>query len=373
MTKKCGCIFMLLLLSFLFIHLAPASGQPGIAPQRSKRTLLVGVMAGPPWSMQDEDGQWSGITVDLWREIATVLGVDYEFRQYDLNGVQKAVEQGAVDVSAAGLAITSEREERFDFSDPYFVFNQTVAVNADQQPSIIQVLRATIFSWGFLSVLFLVLAVALMGAFVLWLFERKGDSDHYGSKDIKAFARAIFWSTMVLSGREFPTSIGWSIVSPVTFAGRLFGIIWMVVGIILISLFTATAASMLTSRQLQSIVNSPDDLRHVRVGTVIGAAAQDILNRRNIKHTAYNTPLELVKALAEHHVDAAVYGGTTLSYYAKLFNNKIVVLRFSLRQDFAAIPVPAGSPLRKPINRAILKVLESKRWQRIVANYVGSD
>lgn len=374
MTKRSTCLYLLALLCFVLMQLVPAaSAQPDAAQAPSKRKLLVGVIVGPPWSMQDEDGNWSGITVDLWREIATNLGLAYEFKQYDLNNVQKAVQEGAVDVSAAGLAITAEREARFDFSDPYFVFNQTVAVNADQQPGIVQVLRSAIFSWGFVSLLLLILAITLSGGFVLWLFERKGDSEHYGSKDKKAFAKAIFWSVMVLAGRDLPDSIGWKTSAPETSAGRVFGIIWMLIGIMLISLFTAGAASIFTSRQLQSIVNSPDDLRHVKVGTVVGAAAQAILNRRKIQYVTYNTPLDLVKALAEHRIDAAVYGGTTLTYYAKQFNNKVVVLRFSLRQDFAAIPVPSGSPLRKPINRAILQVLESKRWQRIVADYVGSD
>jgi polar amino acid transport system substrate-binding protein len=372
MTKQSVCAIVLIL-TFLLLHLSPVLAQPGTTPQKFKRKLQVGIMVGPPWSMQDEDGQWTGITVDLWREIAAIMHVDYEFKRYDLDGVQKAVEKGDVDLATVGLAITADREDRFDFSDPYFVFNQTVAVNSDQQPSIFQVLRTTFFSWGFLSLLLMVLALTLLGALVLWFCERKGDSEHYGSRDTKAFARSLFWSTMILAGRDFPKSIGWNIAAPKTLPGRLFGIVWMLSGILMLSLFTAGSASLLTSRQLQSIVNSPEDLRHVRVGTVVGAAAQEILNRRKIKYTAYQSPLELVKALADHRIDAAVYGATTLLYYAKQFNDKIVVLNFSLRQDFAAIPLAPGSPLRKPINHAILQVLDSKRWQRTVANYVGNE
>jgi len=353
--------------------LVPVMGKPGIAPPQPKQKLLVGVMVGPPWSMKDDDGEWTGITVDLWREIAPILNVDYEFKQFDLEGSQKAVQSGSVDLGATGLAITSDREARFDFTDPYFVFNQTVAINSDQKPSIIQVLQGTIFSWSFLSLLFVLVGITLLGGFILWLFERKGDSEHYASKDAKSLAKALFWSTMVLAGRDFPKSIGWSASAPKTFPGRLFAIAWMLVGIMIISLFTASAASLFTSKQLQMMVNSPDDLHHVRVGTVVGAAAEEILKHRNIQYATYGTPLDLVKALAEHHIDAAVYGGPTLSYYAKLFKNKIIVLSFSLRQDFSAIPVPNGSPLRKPINRAILQVLESKRWHRTVSNYVGND
>ena len=97
------------------------------------------------------------------------------------------------------------------------------------------------------------------------------------------------------------------------------------------------------------------------------------MDHRKINYTSYETPLKLVTALAERRIDAAVYGSTTLAYYAKSMPNKIIVLRFALRQDFAAIPVPSGSPLRKPINRALLQVLESEKWHKIVARYVSYE
>lgn len=82
----------------------------------------------------------------------------------------------------------------------------------------------------------------------------------------------------------------------------------------------------------------------------------------------------MLKALSDHQYDAAVYNSQIMTYYARTaFSNKIVVLRFSLRQDFLAIPLRPGSNLRKPINQAMLQVLESKKWQEIVATYLGND
>jgi ABC-type amino acid transport substrate-binding protein len=213
------------------------------------------------------------------------------------------------------------------------------------------------------------------GGAVLWLLEHKGNAEHYGGHSRKAFGRSLFWSLIVLSGRDLPQSIGWHTDSPTTFAARLFGIIWMTVGVMLLSLFTATAASVLTSKQLQGLVNDPQDLRHVKVGTVANSVGQYYLDHQHIKYTPYSPgPVDVLQALSEHRIDAAVYNGPILSYYARTkFANKIVVLRFSLRQDFMAIPLPPGSPLRKPINRALLKVLDTKKWQTTLANYLGTD
>ena len=118
----------------------------------------------------------------------------------------------------------------------------------------------------------------------------------------------------------------------------------MSVGVMLFSLFTATAASVLTSKQLQSVINDPQDLRHVKVGTVGSSVGEEYLKLHQIKNTTFTDAAKLLNGLANHSIDAAVYNAPVMSYYAKtMFVNKIAVLRFSLRQVFMAIPVPAGS------------------------------
>lgn len=350
---------------------SPTTSIPGF----KKTKVVVAVMDGPPWSMKDEDGEWQGITVDLWREIAEYLHLGYEFKEYDLDGVIHAVEHKEVDVSAAGLAITAEREKLFDFSDPYIVFNQSIAVSADQKQDFLRILHSELGNWSLISLCLIFGLITLGGATALWLLEQKNGSEHYQGRHKKAFFKSLFWSISVLVGRDLPKSLGWTTHAPETTGGRLFGIFWMIVGMLLFTLFTASAASVLTSRQLQSIVNTPEDLHRVKVGTVKDSAAEAWLLHHNIKHISFDKPVRLLEELVAHKIDAAVYGGTTLQYYANTpaFINKVNVLRFSLRQDFAAIPVPADSPLRKPISEAILPILESKKWHDIVNKYVPAD
>jgi len=324
--------------------------------------------------MKEDDGTWVGITVELWKEIARELDVDYEFKEVDLNGLLHGLEDKTLDVGATGLGVTAAREAKFDFSTPYFVASEAVAVNADQQPSFLQVFRRAFLNWGLITLFLFIIIVMLSGGGILWLIEYKGKSEHYGGKSRKAFGRSLFWSLIVLTGRDLPQSIGWTTVSPTTFAARVFGIIWMSVGVMLFSLFTATAASVLTSKQLQSVINDPQDLRHVKVGTVGSSVGEEYLKLHQIKNTTFTDAAKLLNGLANHSIDAAVYNAPVMSYYAKtMFVNKIAVLRFSLRQVFMAIPVPAGSALRKPINRALLKVIDSKRWQTILANHLGQE
>jgi polar amino acid transport system substrate-binding protein len=375
MDQKCVRVLMLFLLLVLPFN-PTALGQSESVRHLVKQKLIVGVTSQPPYAIQEEDGTWSGITVDLWKEIAGIIDVDYVFRKVDdQHGILSGLEDGTLDVGATPLSVTSAREEKFDFTYAYLPSIEAVAVNTDQQANVLQLFRAIFQNWGFLTFVLLMIGLTVAGAAVLWLLEHKGDSEHYGGKTKTAFGKSLFWSTMLLAGREFPKAIGWNAVSPTTRIGRLFGIIWMMVGIMLISLLTAKAASVLTSMELHGTIHGPDDLHHVTVGAVAPSIFYDYLKDRNIRcNHLYAGPVEMLNALADHKCDAVVWDRNFMLYYARTqHRDKIVVLNFPLRQDFLAIPLRRGSHLTKSINRAMLHVIESKKWQTILSAYLGSD
>lgn len=373
------CVHKFLTVSCLIVLLIAVLGPAAFAqsvnePPSPPHKLVVAVLDAPPFSMKNESGEWTGFSVDLWRRVARELGLDYELRETDLVGVLKGLEDKTIDASATGIYVTSSREAKIDFSDPFFVSNVTIAVSTDRLPSLGVVFRNALLSWSFIGILLLIVALALFGATLLWLLEQKGTSEHYVGKSRNSFARSLVWSVFVLSGQESREAIGWQAHPPATLAGRLFGAAWMVFGVMTISLFTASAASILTSLQLQSIINSPRDLKHVRVGTVVGSTDHNLLKEQHLQPTVYNSPLELVQALADHKIDAAVYGEPILRYYQKKqFSDKIMVLRFALSKYFVAIPLPAGSNLREPINNLLLKTVEDKEWHTTLAEYMGNE
>ncbi|WP_339151139.1 transporter substrate-binding domain-containing protein [Rhizobium sp. T1470] len=53
----------------------------GQMPQQTKRQdfpqreLVIGTKEAPPFAMKDADGNWSGISIELWREVAQKLGL----------------------------------------------------------------------------------------------------------------------------------------------------------------------------------------------------------------------------------------------------------------------------------------------------------
>ncbi len=83
--------------------------------------LFVGIdTAFVPFEYKGKDGKYTGFDVDLWAELAQRIGVEYELKPMDFNGLIPGLATGNLDVALAAIFIKSSREEKIDFSHPYF-------------------------------------------------------------------------------------------------------------------------------------------------------------------------------------------------------------------------------------------------------------
>ncbi len=68
---------------------------------------------------KDEDGKIVGCEIELAKYVADYIGVDLQIEPMDFASCQAAVSQGTVDFSMSGYAITEERKQTYNLSDPY--------------------------------------------------------------------------------------------------------------------------------------------------------------------------------------------------------------------------------------------------------------
>ena len=72
-----------------------------------------------PWVLNDQN-ELSGVAVDLTRAISKQIGVPIEYQPMIFADLIPAVDSGKIDVIATNMAITPEREQKVDFSSPYY-------------------------------------------------------------------------------------------------------------------------------------------------------------------------------------------------------------------------------------------------------------
>ena len=70
-----------------------------------------------------------GFDIDLAKAIAEQLGVECEFTTIQFDGIVPAIQAGGqADVGISGITVDPERAQSVDFSDPYYIADQSVAV-----------------------------------------------------------------------------------------------------------------------------------------------------------------------------------------------------------------------------------------------------
>lgn len=73
---------------FLFLFVAASASAQDVAPSAPAtlpmRTLVVGTKPIPPFVVQNADGSFSGISIDLWKRVAEQLNIPYTIRVYEV-------------------------------------------------------------------------------------------------------------------------------------------------------------------------------------------------------------------------------------------------------------------------------------------------
>jgi ABC-type amino acid transport substrate-binding protein len=325
---------------------------------------LVGIVAAPPFAMKDDDGEWQGIAVALWRQVADDLGLTFIVREMSIPELIAAL--GTGEVAAVLTAVAgADREMLMDFSHPYYASGLAIAARASDGRWF-DSLRA-IVTLPLLRFAGLLLALLLLAAVLVWLCERRVNPGNFDPRPRQGIADGLWWSAVTL------TTVGYGDKAPMSRGGRIIAVAWMFAAVVLISLFTAQVTASLTVTSLNSRIRGPADLPHVRVGTIEGSPPQAALRSQlGVKAEGFAGFREGLDALDRGAIDAFVFVEPVLRYeVANAYAGRLTVVGAPfLRFDYV-IALPLGSPLRKPINRSILTFIETNEWRALLRQYLG--
>lgn len=116
----------------LIVLLASLFASAALAADLGGRVVTVGSdTTYPPFEFIDDSGQPAGFDVDLVNAICERINcvIDYQTTAWD--GIFLALAGGEFDMVVSGVSITAERALIVDFSDPYHVVTQAVAVRVE--------------------------------------------------------------------------------------------------------------------------------------------------------------------------------------------------------------------------------------------------
>jgi polar amino acid transport system substrate-binding protein len=337
---------------------SPAAAQQSPAP--NGQVLKVGTRIVQPF-VTEQDGKLQGFSIELWQALADVMGKrSVLLKSETLQNLLDSVEARDVDVAIAAISITAAREEKFDFSQPMFDAGLQIMVRADGGEGSFSFgsVRNLLASGPIPSLLGLLALLIIIPAHLVWWTERNHAHSIVSRGYFPGIFQSMWWATGAAHGQQLDYPRHW--------VGKLTSALLTFISVIFIAYFTAAATAALTVQQLKGDINGPEDLPGKRVSTVSGSTSAAYLRQNGIPTVESSTIAEAIRALIEKQADAVLFDSPVLLYFAaQEGKGKVNVVGGIFRKEAYGILFPQNSPLRKPVNEALLKLKENGTYDAL--------
>ncbi|MEH7253018.1 amino acid ABC transporter substrate-binding protein [Neobacillus niacini] len=109
-----------------------ADNQDLLAKIKDDGKLLIGTEGTyAPFTFHDESGNLTGFDVEIATEVAKRLGVKPEFKETQWDAIFAGLDAKRFDMIANQVGIRPDRQEKYDFSDPYITSAAVLITNKD--------------------------------------------------------------------------------------------------------------------------------------------------------------------------------------------------------------------------------------------------
>uniref|UniRef100_A0AAQ5Z058 Glutamate receptor n=1 Tax=Amphiprion ocellaris TaxID=80972 RepID=A0AAQ5Z058_AMPOC len=356
------------------------------------RTYVVTTILEAPYMMLktnheklEGNDKYEGYCAELASEIAKHVGFSYRLQlvgdgKYGArdsetkmwNGMVGELVYGSADVAVAPLTITLVREQVIDFTKPFMSLGISIMIKkpTKSKPGVFSFLDPLAYEiWMCIVFAYIGVSVVLflVRFFSSVLFTKEKEAPEH-TNDFGIFNSLWFsLGAFMQQGCD---------ISPRSLSGRIVGGVWWFFTLIIISSYTANLAAFLTVERMVSPIESAEDLAkqtEIAYGTLDGGSTKEFFKRSKIavfeKMWSYMRsadPTVFVKNTNEGVVRVRKSKGK-YAYLLESSMNEYIEQRKpcdtmkvggNLDSKGYGVATPKGSPLRIPVNLAVLKLNE---------------
>ena len=356
-----------LVLVFLIGFVGESRSQESTATVGAKKHFIVATKEAPPFAMVGPDGKWTGISIELWNAIAQDPALNIETEFVDAQTVPRLIgmiKNGQAQAGIAAITVNETRERDVDFTFPYYNAGLAMAVVQQDARGVLSKVVWDIVKKGLFPLL---VAFTIAGVFI-WLLEFRCNSTHFGGGLLRGIGSGIWWAVVTVAagyGDKYPTGC----------IGRLFGMLWMLAGIILLTLFTGIVTTSLTVTTLEGTDIKPEELRKYKVGFIRQTTSADYVTTvaQCVEKKEFSGVAQGLQALRDKAIEVFVHDQPILEYSVKNYDSKarLKVLPATFSPQSYSIALPQDSPYRETINRLVERQANDPTWQTRVQSYLG--
>ncbi|MBC5992958.1 ion channel [Pontibacter cellulosilyticus] len=352
-----------------FIHIligfaAPvtAFGQTDTTDMQAGRQLIVGVHPQPPYIIKGDNGSWDGISVRLWRDVAEDMEITYRFVEITPDSASKVLLQEEVDVFLLG-DVTEEADKQVDFSHIYHTAQMGAALS---QTNNLSSIAKSFFSKRFWYIAAMLSVLLLIVGTIIYFVERKQNEDNFGGDRSVAegIGSGFWWAGVTM------TTIGYGDKAPITFWGRAIALVWMLIAMAVTAVLTASLVSAVMGSAAKKI-SVPQDLRNMKIAAVVGSGAAKYMREERVSFQEFSDLTESLEAIKKQKLDAVLHSVPALRYTISSDPDlSLQVQPVQIDPTYYAFALAPDSPLREPINLALLRVIKTPLWQQELQRFI---
>ncbi|XP_065064360.1 glutamate [NMDA] receptor subunit 1-like [Rhopilema esculentum] len=184
-----------------------------------------------------------------------------------------------------------------------------------------------------LPLLAIIVLLTIEGGVIIWLLDTRQNAEEFPRSFIKGSLEGCWWAYVSM------TTVGYGDKSPRSFAGRVFGVLWITLGIVISGFFTASITSTLTS----ATISEKTSLNGKNVGyleKITYGFEQNIIYRDGGKATGYQKVSDLISSLRRRTIDGILMDRLILRYHWKQFQDSGIKL--AVKKDVASTDISFG-------------------------------
>lgn len=292
--------------------------EGGVSPL--ERRLKVGVYNFPPFVIlrsgqaKDEIVVQEGFAVDIWEKIANATNTEFEYVYVSKADSKQALTDGRIDMVGAGMMITAERMNDYQFTVPFWFTGLNALVLASKPDPFMQLL-GSVSLWTMINYLLLLGAVLGSSGLVFYLVEKKRLAADGVEGPLDGLFQGAYWSAVTI------TTVGYGDEYPKTLGGKIYGICWVVISMFIFASLQGSISSSITIASLADQIHDVNSLSGFKLGAIENSFAMQFLQDKygtNKKTTInqYTTYIDLEEAVASSVIDAAIGIDSTLAFVA---------------------------------------------------------
>jgi polar amino acid transport system substrate-binding protein len=205
------------------------------------------------------------------------------------------------------------------------------------------------------------LLLLLVGA-LIWLVERRRNPRQFSPKVLPGLGDGFWFAGVTLS------TIGYGDKTPVTVAGRLIAMLWMLVGVVVTAALTASIVTIASGT-----LTDDGTLRRGTIGAVADSATAAYLRADGREVTTFPTLAAAVAALEAGRIDQVAALAPALRDAVRDVAIPLTVQETDRDPVQMTIALRSGSPLIEALNLAILDFNASDGSRRLRAEYLKAQ